>query len=165
MTLHDLVETYIAYKRSLGMRYRSQVAVLRAYCRVMGDVAVEEVRPEAALAFIAGTGPVTARWREYHRVLGGFYRYAISRGFATESPLPTKPAQTSTSVHTVRLHGRGAKALVGGHQHSANTPIAAAGLDHAHSAAAALRHGDAHRRGPGAHFARCRSGEPRADGA
>lgn len=89
MRLHDLVETYIAYKRSLGMRYRSQIAVLRAYCRVMGDVAIEEVRPESVLAFITGTGPVTTRWMEYYRVLGGLYRYAISRGFATMSPLPT----------------------------------------------------------------------------
>jgi integrase/recombinase XerD len=89
MRLHDLVETYITYKRSLGMRYRSQVAVLRAYCRVMGDVAIEEVRPESVLAFITGTGPVTTRWIEYNRVLVGLYRYAISRGFATISPLPT----------------------------------------------------------------------------
>lgn len=88
MRLHDLVETYIAYKLSLGMRYRSQIAVLRAYCRVMGDVAVEEVRPESVLAFITGTGPVTARWMEYYRVLGGFYRYAICRGLVTMSPLP-----------------------------------------------------------------------------
>src|SRR6478609_5732564 len=33
--------------------------------------------------------PLRARWLEYHRVLGGLYRYAISRGFATTSPLPT----------------------------------------------------------------------------
>jgi hypothetical protein len=89
MRLHDLVETYIDFKCSLGMRFRSQAAVLRAYCRIMGDVAIEEVQPEAVLAFLAGTGPVTTRWREYHRVLEGFYRYAISRGFATQSPLPT----------------------------------------------------------------------------
>jgi integrase/recombinase XerD len=89
MRLHDLVETYIAYKHSLGMRYRSQVAVLRAYSRAMGDVAIEEVRPESVLAFITGTGPVTTRWMEYYRVLVGLYRYAISRGFATMSPLPT----------------------------------------------------------------------------
>ena len=93
MRLHDLVETYIDFKRSLGMRFRSQAAVLRAYCRVMGDVAIEEVRPEAVLAFITGTGPVTTRWMEYYKVLKGFYRYAIGRGFATRSPLPTTMPQ------------------------------------------------------------------------
>jgi integrase/recombinase XerD len=81
MKLQELVETYIAFKGSLGMRYRSQSAVLRAYCRAMGDIDIEEVRPSAVLAFITGTGPVTNRWLECYRVLDGFYRYAIGRGF------------------------------------------------------------------------------------
>ncbi len=90
MRLRDLVMAYIDFKCSLGMRYRSQSAVLRAYCRAMGDVAIEEVRPEAVLAFITGTGPVTGRWMECYRVLGGLYRYAIGRGYATMSPLPVE---------------------------------------------------------------------------
>src|SRR5713226_8266755 len=89
MKLPALIETYIDFKHSLGMRYRSQAAVLRAYGRVMGDVAIEEVQPESVLAFITGTEPVTTRWMECYRVLGGFYRYAVSRGLATQSPLPT----------------------------------------------------------------------------
>ena len=44
MKLHDLVEAYIDYKRSLGMRLRSQAAVLRAYCRHMGDIGIEDVK-------------------------------------------------------------------------------------------------------------------------
>jgi integrase/recombinase XerD len=88
MRLHDLAEAYIAYKHSLGMRFRSQTAVLHAYCRAMGDVTIEEVRPESAFAFINGTGPVTARWMECYRVLNGFYRYAIGRGYTTMFPLP-----------------------------------------------------------------------------
>ena len=71
MKLHDIVEAYIDYKRSLGMRFRSQAAVLRAFNRAMGDIAIAEVKPEAVLAFIARTGPITARWIENHRVLGG----------------------------------------------------------------------------------------------
>ncbi len=97
MRLHDLVETYIAYKRSLGMRYRSQVAVLRAYDLAMGEVAIEEVKPESVLAFIRGTGPVTARWIEHYRVLGGLYRYAISRSLASISPLPSNTPKLSPS--------------------------------------------------------------------
>lgn len=89
MSLHDLVEIYINYKCSLGMRYRSQAAVLQAFCRAMGEVTIEEVRPASVLAFISGTGPVTTRWMEYYRVLQGLYRYAISRGFVSHSPLPT----------------------------------------------------------------------------
>jgi integrase/recombinase XerD len=89
MKLHDAIESYIEHKHSLGMRFRSQAAVLRAYCRAMGNVTVEKVRPGPTLTFIAGEGPVTARWIETHRVLAGFYRYAIGRGLVTVAPLPT----------------------------------------------------------------------------
>jgi site-specific recombinase XerD len=105
MNLHALVEAYIGYKQSLGMRFRSQAAVLRAFKRAMGDIALAEVKPEAVLAFIAGTGPITARWRENHRVLGGFYRYAVGRGFTTVSPLPTDiprpPTPLTPYIYTV----------------------------------------------------------------
>jgi len=89
MKLYDLVETYIDFKRSLGMRFRSDADVLRAFCRAMGAIAVEDVKPEAVLAFIAGTGPVTAYWTQKFKVLGSFYRYALGRGFTKASPLPT----------------------------------------------------------------------------
>jgi integrase/recombinase XerD len=62
MRLHDLVEDYIAYKRSLGMSFVSDAAVLRSFCRAMGDIAVEVVKPAPVLTFIAGTGPLTTRW-------------------------------------------------------------------------------------------------------
>ena len=88
MKLRDLVETYIAYKRSLGMRFRTDADTLRAFCRAMGDVAIEDVKPDPVLTFIAGSGPVTAYWRQKFSILGSFYRYALGRGFATLSPLP-----------------------------------------------------------------------------
>jgi integrase/recombinase XerD len=89
MRLHDLVETYIAYKRSLGMRFDSNAAVLRSFCRAMGDIAVEAVKPESVLAFIAGTGPLTTRWGLKFCILRGFYRYAQERGWVSMSPLPS----------------------------------------------------------------------------
>ncbi|MDD2808944.1 tyrosine-type recombinase/integrase [Rhodoferax sp.] len=105
MKLHDLVEAYIDYKRSLGMRLRSQAAVLRSYCRRMGDICVDEVKAESVLAFVAGTGPVTTRWFETYTVLAGLYQYAISRGFTTKSPLPVnlphRPPPFAAYVYTV----------------------------------------------------------------
>jgi hypothetical protein len=38
-----------------AMRFRSQAAVLQAFNRAMGDIALAEVKPESVLAFIAGT--------------------------------------------------------------------------------------------------------------
>ncbi len=89
MRLHDLVEAYINYKRSLGMHFVSNAAVLRSFCHAMGDIAVEAVRPEPVLAFIAGTGPLTTRWGLKFCILRGFYRYAQERGWVSMSPLPS----------------------------------------------------------------------------
>jgi integrase/recombinase XerD len=105
MRLQDVVESYIKYKHSLGMRFRSQAAVLHAYCRAMGNVEVTEVNSESVHAFVAGDGPVTARWIEHHRVLKGFYRYAIGRGLATVAPLtmdiPSLPLPSTPYIYTV----------------------------------------------------------------
>jgi integrase/recombinase XerD len=105
MTLHDAIESYIAYKRSLGMRFRSQAALLRAYCRAMGNVTVEKVRSDSVLTFITGDGRVTARWIENHRVLAGFYRYAIGRGLVAVAPLPADiprpPPHVVPHIYTV----------------------------------------------------------------
>jgi integrase/recombinase XerD len=105
MKLLHAIESYIAYKRSLGMRFRSQAAVLRAYCRAVGNVTVEKVRPDSVLAFITGDGQVTARWIESHRVLAGFYRYAIGRSLVTVAPLPAdipkSPPHVAPYIYTV----------------------------------------------------------------
>jgi site-specific recombinase XerD len=90
MRLRDVVETYIAYKRSLGMRFDSDAAVLRSFCHAMGDITVEAVKPESVLAFIAGTGPVTTRWGLKWQILRGFYRYMQERGWVSMSPLPVQ---------------------------------------------------------------------------
>jgi site-specific recombinase XerD len=52
------------------------------------DAALQDVAPERVSAFLNGTGPLTASWHVKHNALLGFYRYAISRGFVSHSPLP-----------------------------------------------------------------------------
>lgn len=89
MTLLPLIDSYIGLKRSMGMRLRSEAVILKAYGRAVGDIDISEVKPETVLAFIRGDGPVTSFWRCKLQTLRGFYRFAVSRGFATTMPLPT----------------------------------------------------------------------------
>lgn len=88
MTLTNAIATYVAFKQSLGLHFRSEATQLRVFARAMGDVALAAVAPEAVRAFIAGPGPVTTFWRNKWVILRGFYRFAVSRGFATTSPVP-----------------------------------------------------------------------------
>jgi len=97
MKVADLVNTYVAYKRSLGMRYRSQAAFLNAFTRSVGDADIREVTPSMILAFIAGKGTITTTWQVRFNVLNGLYQFAICRGLVAIAPLPTvRPAIPST---------------------------------------------------------------------
>ena len=89
MSLHKVIEAYVAFKRSLGARLESEAGVLRAFSRSLGDVDIRAVKPAAVLAFIAGVGPVTRTWKQKASVLRSFYRYAVGRGYALSSPIPT----------------------------------------------------------------------------
>ena len=91
MKLAKVIYTYVKFKRSMGMHFHSEDCLLRAFCRAVGGAKVDisGVKPAATQAFLDGKGPVTAVWGLKFRVLRSFYRFAISRGFAKNSPLPT----------------------------------------------------------------------------
>ncbi len=89
MRLSQLAAEYITFKRSLGMRFRTESVILYAFCRAMGNIDVTQVRPSSVQNYLAGTGPITAFWHRKFEALSGFYRYAVSRGHTSFSPLPT----------------------------------------------------------------------------
>ena len=72
MKLTALTIRYIDFKRATGMRFGSEAWVLRAFCRAMGDIDINVVRPDAVLAYIAGDGPVTSFWHHKFKILTGF---------------------------------------------------------------------------------------------
>ena len=108
MMLIDVIDNYLAQKRSLGMRFESPEVLLRRFSRVMGNPEIREIAPEMVAAFLHGSGPLSAAWTFRHRVLSGFYRFAVSRGHAAFSPLPTTipklpPQQTPYVYSTEEL--------------------------------------------------------------
>jgi integrase/recombinase XerD len=96
MNLQQLIERYINYRQALGERFHSNAAILRAFgCAIGPLVEVGDVRAEQIGTFLAGAGPITGHWHNKYRALLGFYRYAISRGHATEVPLPAEVPKRS----------------------------------------------------------------------
>ena len=89
MTLAEVVDQYIAWRQARGAHFRSGASILHLYCRsVGGEVGCDAAGTEQARAFLAGNGFLTRYRANKRTVLVGFYRYAISRGHATHSPLP-----------------------------------------------------------------------------
>jgi integrase/recombinase XerD len=89
MRLAEVVGEYVTHKQLMGMRFCTEARTLKSFCRAMGDLAMREVQTDRVEAFLAGKGPVTRFWHRKHQVLRGFYRFALARGYASFSPLPT----------------------------------------------------------------------------
>lgn len=99
MTLSKVVDQYIAWRQARGTHFRSGASVLRLYCQsVGGEIDCDAVGTEPARVFLAGHGPLTRYRANKRAVLAGFYRYAISRGHATHSPLPADEPKEPSSA-------------------------------------------------------------------
>jgi integrase len=91
MNVRQLIERYITYRQSLGEPFRINAYLLRMFGRSVGSRAkVGDVRTKQVSTFLAGRGPITRYWFAKYDALNGFYRYAVSRGHTTTSPLPTQ---------------------------------------------------------------------------
>ena len=89
MILKIIVDQYASFRKTLGERFGTNGQILAAFCRAMGqDANLADVSSDKVSVFLAGKGPLTASWHVRHNALLGFYRYAISRGLVTVSPLP-----------------------------------------------------------------------------
>lgn len=91
MTLREVVDQYIAWRRARGACFQSQAYALRRYCRSVGEaVDCDEVQIDWVNAFLGGGALASSNRVFLHSTLASFYRYAITRGLATRSPLPVE---------------------------------------------------------------------------
>jgi len=88
MKLRDLIADYVAFRQSMGPKFTECNYHLQAFCRTVGsDVDVRDVSAEKVLSYLGC--PKTRYWHHKYHTLNVFYRYAISRGHVSSSPLPT----------------------------------------------------------------------------
>lgn len=88
MKLDELVTHYIAFRRALGARYRSQAGLLQSFCRAVGPIPIAHIGTEVVATFLNGSGSVTSTWFKKYEALNGFFHFAINRGHLAEAPLP-----------------------------------------------------------------------------
>ena len=96
MKITDAVHEFVLYKQSLGMTYKNRALKLTAFARLAGPVEIDSISPETVRRFLDGDRPVTAEWFNKFSALKMFFRFALSRGYATRNPLPlSQPIQSS----------------------------------------------------------------------
>ena len=89
MNLQSLIDQFIVYRQSLGEQWPSYCH-LRGFGRFVGPTAdVAEVTSKQVNSFLARAGRITLSWHIKLSGLRTFYRYAVSRGYVDNAPLPT----------------------------------------------------------------------------
>lgn len=89
MNLHDLVTSYVDFRRTLGEKCLTNEVILRSFCRAVGPrTQIGRLRAKNVEAFLAGTGPITNAWHIKYSALKGFFQFAVSRGHLDHVPLP-----------------------------------------------------------------------------
>lgn len=89
MMLREVIEQYIRWRQAHGAKFTTGANLLRRFLEYAdGDAVCDAATPAQVLAFLAGKGPLTRHRQNKYYVLAGFWRFAISRGHASRSPLP-----------------------------------------------------------------------------
>ena len=88
MKITDAIHEFILYKQSLGMTYKNRALKLTAFARLAGPIEIDSISPETVRRFLDAGRPVTAEWFNKFSTLKMFFRFALSRGYATRNPLP-----------------------------------------------------------------------------
>ena len=89
MKLRDAIDQYIHWRQDHGAKFKSPGEILHLFVKsVDSKTTCGAVTNPQVCAFLVGKGPLTRSRANKYAALAGFYRYAISRGFATASPLP-----------------------------------------------------------------------------
>ncbi len=90
MKLHQLIHQYVAYRKALGEKFKTNEGYLKAFCRAIGpQIAISCITEKMVHHFLYGKSKtVTTGWFVKHTALLGMYQYAISRNYVTEIPLP-----------------------------------------------------------------------------
>ena len=91
MMLQDAIDRYVAWRRAHGAKFDTSAYTLYDFSkRVGGNTDCGSVDDADVLSFLAGNGRLTRHRANKYSALTGFYRYAISRGYAARSPLPQR---------------------------------------------------------------------------
>lgn len=95
MKLINLVNQYIAYKRSLGLKFDTNQVILKAFSKYIGMNKIVSNIPDKKISdfLYMGTGTVTNNFFTKLTVLRGFYNYSVTRSYVKHSPIPTNLPQ------------------------------------------------------------------------
>ncbi len=95
MKLREAIRQYVKWRQSHGAKFTTQELLLNLLLKNLdGDIGCDDVTNAQVCAFLTGNRPLTSYRSGKYSALSGFYRFAITRGYASRSPLPDNEPKT-----------------------------------------------------------------------
>ena len=88
MKLSNIITEYLAYKRTLGMKFGVEGRMFSSFCRLVGDVKMDSITTKQIQLFLNGHTPISSFWKRKYTAISGLYRFALSRKYVSTLPLP-----------------------------------------------------------------------------
>ena len=108
MTLRETIEAYIEWRQAHGAKFVTGAQVLRLFHQSIGEeISCDGVTTAQIRVFLSGNGSLTRTRANKYGALASFFRYAISRGYASVSPLPLaddEPRRPSSAPPYIYSH-------------------------------------------------------------
>jgi integrase/recombinase XerD len=89
MSTTSTIADYIQHNRNLGKRFVAEEAILSAFSQSVGKVPLHGIHPVMITWFVNRDGTSVETIAKKHRVLTGFFRYAVTRCHLKASPMPS----------------------------------------------------------------------------
>ena len=97
MKLRKAVQQYTEWRRSYGAKFAGQALLLNIFLKSIDEeTGCDDVTNAQVCAFLKGNRTLTSYRAKKYSALAGFYRFAISRGYASRSPLPDNEPKSPT---------------------------------------------------------------------
>jgi integrase/recombinase XerD len=104
MSTAATIAGYIEHMRCLGRRFATEGAILIAFGKSIGDVALCDIRPSMIPLFLNRNGTCDETMRKKHRVLTGFFRFTVTRALLTASPMPSRARKRGSPSYTPHIY-------------------------------------------------------------
>ena len=88
MKLSCVIKKYTRFKLALGADFRIERHILKRFTKTVGNVKLNDISEEKTQKFLMGRGALTRTYLYRHSALKGFFKFALSRGYCSYSPLP-----------------------------------------------------------------------------
>jgi integrase len=85
-------------------RFATEETILTAFGRSVGDVPLRHIRPAMISQFLDRNGTNEATVRKKHRVLAGFFRFAVTRRRLRASPMPSCERKRGAASYTPYIY-------------------------------------------------------------